>query len=99
MHFEGVKLALDRYEKMLQDRKIVPANKADADPTSLPHAFWMVKELKRVLKEPHSKIVFSADKVHRWLGFLQAILVVRGVTTVAEERNITRPWFTDGNLK
>lgn len=32
-------------------------------------------------------------KMNRWLGFVQGVLISRGVTTVNEERDFTRPLF------
>ena len=31
--------------------------------------------------------------MHRWLGFIQGILIARGVTTVQQERDYGRPMF------
>ncbi|MDH2154174.1 hypothetical protein [Stenotrophomonas sp. GD03657] len=35
----------------------------------------------------------SLTKKHRWLGFVQAALIARGLTTVDDERDHTRPIF------
>lgn len=35
--------------------------------------------------------LYPADKLHRWLGFVQGILCVKGVTSVDTERDFTRP--------
>jgi len=38
--------------------------------------------------------VWPPDKTGRWLGYVQCLLIeVEGVTTVAEERDFTRPLF------
>jgi hypothetical protein len=34
---------------------------------------------------------FPAEKMSRWLGFIQGILFANGVITIDEERNISRP--------
>lgn len=35
--------------------------------------------------------LYPADKMHRWLGFVQGILCVKGITNVDEEREFSRP--------
>ncbi len=32
-------------------------------------------------------------KLNRWVGYIQGVLIERGITTVEEERNFTRPLF------
>lgn len=34
---------------------------------------------------------YPTDKMHRWMGFVQGILSVKGLISVDEERNYTRP--------
>jgi hypothetical protein len=34
---------------------------------------------------------FPAEKMSRWLGFIQGILFANGIITIEEERNISRP--------
>lgn len=89
---EGNILALNRYKKMLEDRKIVAKNEVETNPLSLPHAFWMINEALAVYKKTPN--TYPLDKYSRWLGFIQAILVLHKVTSVKAERDITRPWFT-----
>lgn len=36
---------------------------------------------------------YPADKMHRWLGFVQGVLAARGAISVDEERSYTRPIF------
>lgn len=33
------------------------------------------------------------EKANRWLGYIQGVLISRGITTVEEERDWTRPLF------
>lgn len=33
------------------------------------------------------------DKLSRWLGYIQGVLIERGLTTVQEERDFSRPLF------
>ena len=35
----------------------------------------------------------SQTKRHRWLGYIQGVLVMKGVFSVEEEREYTRPIF------
>lgn len=36
----------------------------------------------------------DAGKAGRWLGFVQGLMIERGLTTVHVERDFTRPYFT-----
>jgi len=58
----------------------------EPDPgTSLPHLAWMLSELKSGNVRGY--------KAHRWLGFVQGILIANGHATVPEEREFTRPYL------
>lgn len=61
--------------------------------TDLPHLVWLCREAIERYDEYH---LLDADnsKVNRWLGYVQGILVSRGVITVEEERNHSRPLLT-----
>lgn len=48
------------------------------------HLRWMLREM-REFTDP--------GKAGRWLGFIQGILIERGITTVQVERDFTRPYF------
>ena len=50
------------------------------------HLMWMLDQI-------HTCVV-GGDKAHRWLGFVQGILISRGLASVNEERDFTRPYFT-----
>lgn len=89
--------AVDRYIGLLEGKGVKPDNCTlddSKDPTSLPHILWMCKELKTKIV-PHLGTGFSVDKYSRWLGFIQGILIAKGLTTVKAERDVTRSWFTD----
>ena len=58
------------------------------DKCSATHLRWMCRE---ALANPGWPI----DKLSRWLGFVQAILIINGKTTVDIERDRTRPLFTE----
>lgn len=81
----GTVKCLHRYAKML-DNMNIRSQKDDTNPTSLEHILWMIMFM--LLQHP-----MSVDKYSRWLGFIQACLVWHGITTVKEERDVTRPWF------
>lgn len=73
---------IDRYWNMLSD--IEP--KQEDDPgTSIPHIKWMISELRK------DKEIGKQN----WLGFIQYALIINGYTSVTEERNFTRPFFTN----
>lgn len=55
----------------------------------LAHALWMCDAILS-FENRH----YSVDKKSRWLGFVQATLIINGLTSIESERNITRPWFT-----
>lgn len=92
----GTLKAVDRYIGMIEAKGVKAQNETlleDGDPTSLSHILWMCRELKTKIR-PHTGNGFSVDKFSRWLGFIQGILIIRGLTTVQAERDITRSWFT-----
>ena len=72
--------------EMLNDRNITPKNLVDDDPLSLEHAHWMAIEALR----GHTKEGWSLDKVSRWQGYIQAVLVMHKISSVDQERDITR---------
>ena len=79
------------YKDMLEQRGYSPINLADSEPTSVDHLLWMCVEAIRMIDQ--DKYV-RIDKVSRWLGYIQGVLVCNGMLDVAEERERTRPIFT-----
>lgn len=59
----------------------------DSDELQLSYAGWMLDQMKANAE------TWPTDKLNRWLGFVQAILVLHGLTTVDVERDRTRPIF------
>ena len=53
------------------------------------HLLWMLKEIELNQEQ-------SLTKKHRWLGFVQGVIITKGWTTVLNERDATRDAF-DGN--
>jgi hypothetical protein len=92
---EATQQAFARYDKMIGDKGIEPLNSSDGDfskmgkSQQLAHCRWMAQHQMKPEQAHH-----SLDKKSRWLGFIQGVLIVNGLTNVDTERNITRPWFT-----
>lgn len=53
----------------------------------LKHCHWMCD---KAISEANN---WPIDKLSRWLGFVQAILIIYGLTTINKERDETRPLF------
>lgn len=49
----------------------------------------LISMLERIGADPS----MSDTKRHRWLGYVQGIMVLRGIIDVDTERNYTRPIF------
>ena len=73
---------LARYEDVLLgcDFDDVPPS------TGAKHLLWMC----RIAREQRD---WPDDKQARWLGFIQGVLVMRGLLSVEAERDATRPLF------
>lgn len=56
-----------------------------SDPCSNEHLMWMLVELDR--KEMHEMTK------HRWLGYVQGVMISRNLTTLDIERDLTRGYF------
>lgn len=56
------------------------------DKTSGEHIVWMLEQLAKDEEQ-------SVTKKHRWLGFIQGVLIANGVTSVDAERELTRGIF------
>jgi hypothetical protein len=78
---------IDRYDDMLKTKtnEIKPTPGYELSPS---HLRWMLVNIK-----------YEADlfKAQRWLGFVQAGVVILGLTTVEKERDFTRPYFSDNS--
>lgn len=74
---------VNRYDQMLS--KITSDVICKPQPGTEPcHLRWMLAELPLLL---------TADKANRWLGFIQACIILQGLTDVQTERDFTRPYF------
>lgn len=58
-------------------QNIVPVRE---DNPSLNHLAWMIQEIKDNI------LLWSEGKTGRWLGFIQGVLCVQGITTISLER-------------
>lgn len=73
---------LERYREILREAQDWPA----ADKAGREHLLWMLDELERREEQ-------SLTKKHRWLGFVQGVMIAAGLTTVDDERDETRALF------
>lgn len=69
---------LDGLDKVIGDVEPI----RDPEGKSLSHLRWMIVEMKTT--------EFSDDKFNRWLGYIQGVLVVLGITTLNKERDRNR---------
>lgn len=93
---QGSLKAFKYYKNMLENRGYVSINhteKKDGDPTNPEHLLWMCNHCIPRIRD--DGMGYAVSKYSRWLGYIQGCLISRGLTTVEEERDRTRPWFTD----
>lgn len=60
-------------------------NGQSTDKTSNPHLCWMLTTILTMYD--------NDPKAHRWLGFVQGVMAVKGLIDVDEERELTRVLF------
>lgn len=86
-HTQIPNILASRYSAMLNQKGFVLSNEEllprEGDETSEFHLLWMLNEIFFNKEQ-------SLTKKHRWIGYIQAILVSKGYTTVMEEREATR---------
>lgn len=100
VHDEGSRKAFEYYAQLLRQNGFRPVNHTeieDGDPTSEEHLLWMCEHCEPLVRDDGHGM--SVDKYSRWLGFVQGCIIMRGYTTVQEERDRTRPWFNDPQRK
>ena len=78
---EANKLLFERYIEILRDNNFDGPDKANSE-----HLIWMCENVDCEN--------WPIDKISRWLGFIQGILIYNNILTVDDERNFTRPLFT-----
>lgn len=92
---EGSLKAFEYYRDMLIAKKFKPVNHTtidNGDPTHPEHLLWMCIHCAARVRDDGQGM--SVDKYSRWLGFIQGCLISQKMTTVEDERNRTRLWFT-----
>ena len=81
---------LEKYKKdcisLLPPNSVLSIEQKPGDETNPIHLIWMLQQIK-------DNTEMSQTKRHRWLGYIQGVLVMKGVFSVEEEREYTRPIF------
>ena len=60
------------------------------DPKSNSHLSWMLHVIRCEIYDPAQE---SETKMNRWLGYVQGVMVAKGMIKVNEERDRTRAIF------
>ncbi len=71
---------LDHYTQLIQSGPEI-----QGDDYNSAHLLWMIDQLRTE--------AMSLTKKHRWLGFIQGVVIVHGLTQVSQERDFTRAIF------
>lgn len=84
---------IERYKQLLMQEMhssgfyaILEIKPLEGDETNDIHLLWMLDE---ILINPSQ----SLTKKHRWLGYIQGIMTIKGYINVLEERELTRNIF------
>lgn len=81
---------LDRYNQILisnsHETAVYKIEPIFGDETNVKHLLWMLQEIETNKDQ-------SLTKKHRWLGFIQGVVIAKGWATVSEERDATRSLF------
>ena len=84
---------INRYIYILMDEmissgwySILEIKSLEGDETNDIHLLWMLNQLLSNKSQ-------SETKKHRWLGYIQGIMTVKGYINVLEERELTRNIF------
>lgn len=77
---------IDRYDDFLatKTKKVQPVS---VPGYTYPHLRWMLDQIRTG--------AVKGEKSHRWLGFIQGVLIREDHFSVNEERDFTRPFFTE----
>lgn len=73
-----------QYAGLLKERLLnLPSeSRQPDDKTSIKHLTWMCDQVIS-----HNAKGWSVTKAHRWIGYIQGVMTVRGYTTVDTERD------------
>ncbi len=74
---------------ILPPNVVTEIKQKEGSETEPEHLIWMLTEIQE-------NLTMSSTKRHRWLGYIQGILVSKGVIDVKQEREYTRGMF-NGN--
>jgi hypothetical protein len=85
---ENIRKMVVRYIDIF--RNVKPESMPE-DPTNPKHILWMLNEIHKGEME--------TTKLHRWLGYVQGVMVCQGHINVQEERELTRPLLTTSKAK
>ena len=69
--------------KLINTGKNINPQQLIGDETNPIHLLWMLDQIEYNSDQ-------SETKKHRWLGYIQGVLVCKGSFTVVDERNYTR---------
>ena len=92
---QGSVKAFEYYKQFIEYKGVQPRNHTeikDGDTTSLEHLLWMCNYCIPRIRD--DGLGLNVSKYSRWLGYIQGCLICRGYTTVNEERDRTRNFFT-----
>ena len=88
-----MKEIIKRYKQILKQEisssglhSILPIEPMPGHETHDIHLLWMLREIK---ENKHQTLT----KKHRWLGYVQGIMVAKGYLSVDSERDLTRNVF------
>lgn len=68
-------------------KAMIPEGDDGDGETSLANLRWMTDKCIEEMQN------FPPDKTSRWIGFIQGVLATKGLLSVSEERDRTRPFF------
>lgn len=78
---------IEKYKKdcltLIGDTSIIEIKQLEGDETNPIHLLWMLDQIQNNVEQ-------SITKKHRWLGYIQGVLVCLNVFSVSEEREYTR---------
>jgi hypothetical protein len=93
---QGSLKAFTYYKEFIEYFGVKPVNHTEienGDTTSLEHLLWMIEHCIPRIRD--DGLGFNVSKYSRWLGYIQGCLICKGYTTVAQERDRTRNFFTE----
>lgn len=70
-------------KSLINGFEIVEIKQMEGDETNPIHLLWMLDQIQNNEEQ-------SITKKHRWLGYIQGVLVCSNVFSVVEERDYTR---------